>query len=260
MLKKNFELLNGLRQPSLWITLGYLEILQSYRRSVIGPWWITLALAIQSFAMTVVFGAVFGMPNKEYAGYVVTGLIAWSWINSIITESGGVYLVGARYIKETNISKEVLIYASAFRLLIISLHNCALLLIVIGLGVIEPSLYHLLVPLLLIVFFFLTIPISALLGTACARYRDITRILNSLVIVIMLITPIFWLPNALNGKRQFIIEYNPIYYLVEFLRQPMLGNFNPLVFLGVILSIIPIWLCAEYINNKYSKEVVFWVD
>jgi len=242
------------------MTLGYLEILQSYRRSIIGPWWITLTLAIQSFAMTVVFGAVFGMPSKEYAAYVVTGLIAWSWVNSIITESGNVFLIGARYIKETNITQETLVYASAFRLLIIALHNCALIPILAAMDIIKLDKSQLMLPILLISFFLLTIPVSSLLGMLCARYRDITRIINSLVTVIMLITPIFWLPNALSGKRLFVIEFNPIYYLVEFLRQPMLGNFNVYIFSGVVIAIIPIWIFAEYMISSYSKGVVFWVD
>jgi len=253
-------LLQASNSPKIWITLGYLEILQSYRRSIIGPWWITLALGIQSLAMTVVFGAVFGMPNKEYAAYVVTGLIAWSWVNSIITESGGVFITNARYLKETNVSQEILVYASAFRHFIIALHNCALFPLLILFDVVEPSRSQLLLPILLAAFFYLTIPVAVLLGMLCARYRDITRIINSLVIVIMLITPIFWLPNTLAGKRTFIVDYNPVYYLVEFLRQPMLGNFNIYNFLGVIIMIIPIWLIAEYISSKFSAEVVFWVD
>src|SRR3546814_10570857 len=80
-----------LHNPRMWMTLGWLAIVQSYRRSFLGPFWITLNLAIFASAMTLVYGALFGVPTKEYAAYVVTGMIAWFWVAALLPEVGSTF-------------------------------------------------------------------------------------------------------------------------------------------------------------------------
>lgn len=55
-------LLAPLAQPSIWISLAWTDVVQSYRRTVLGPLWITASMVIFSLAMTLVYGALFGVP------------------------------------------------------------------------------------------------------------------------------------------------------------------------------------------------------
>ncbi|MCA1820855.1 MAG: ABC transporter permease, partial [Pseudonocardia sp.] len=45
------DLAAGLRQRGLWGHLGLQDIKQGYRRSVIGPLWITISLGVQALGM-----------------------------------------------------------------------------------------------------------------------------------------------------------------------------------------------------------------
>jgi ABC-type polysaccharide/polyol phosphate export permease len=229
-------------EPRVWITIGYLDILQSYRRSFLGPMWITLSVAIQAFAMTFIFGALFGMPTKEYSQFIITGLIAWSWLLSILTESGNVFIVNAKYIKETAISKPILVWSSSFRLMIISAHNLILWALLVLSGTITLAYAHLLVPVMFILYFLLSIPLTVIMGTLFARYRDISRLISSTVVILMFITPIFWKADMLTGMRGLIVQLNPFMYLIEGIRKPMMGIYNQ--FELIIFFIIFIVVCC----------------
>ena len=72
-----------------WISIGYLDILQVYRRSFLGPIWITLSIGIQAISVTYIYSQLFSSGvGKEYYAYVVCGLIAWTWISSLLTDMG----------------------------------------------------------------------------------------------------------------------------------------------------------------------------
>jgi hypothetical protein len=45
------DLLEGVIQWPLWVMLSYQDIKLRYRRSILGPFWITLSMAITSYSM-----------------------------------------------------------------------------------------------------------------------------------------------------------------------------------------------------------------
>ena len=49
-------------QPELWLMLGWQDIKQRYRRSIIGPFWLTLSTAIMVFALGFLYAAIFRQP------------------------------------------------------------------------------------------------------------------------------------------------------------------------------------------------------
>ena len=45
------DLWDGIRGTHLWLMLGWQDIKQRYRRSVIGPFWLTISMVIMIAAM-----------------------------------------------------------------------------------------------------------------------------------------------------------------------------------------------------------------
>ncbi len=257
----NSLLLKGpIENPQLWSTLGWLDVVQSYRRSLLGPFWITLSMAIQAFAMTVVFGAIFGVPAKEYAAYIVTGLVGWTWVAALITEMGNTFILHGGYIKGIKIDKAQLIWAMAYKQVIVLGHNLIVYAVAVALGVIPLTVYTLLFIPALIVFFLMTIPLTAATAILFARYRDLPRLASSIVVIIMLLTPVFWIPTMMTGWRTLVYKLNPIYYCIEFLRQPLLGQVPDLTVVTVFLGMTAAaWIVGGYFYRRYNRFVVFWV-
>ena len=103
--------------------------------------------------------------------------------------------------------------------------------------------------------------VSLLLGTFCTRFRDMPQIVNSLLQVFFYVTPIIWMPNALNPRSaSLLVEPNPVYHLLELVRAPILGNcptvMNWLVSIAIALtgSVISLWFFG-----KYKKRIAYWL-
>jgi lipopolysaccharide transport system permease protein len=62
-----------------------------------------------------------------------------------------------------------------------------------------------------------------LLGTFCARFRDIGPIVASIMQIAFFLTPVIWQPQQL-GEHAVYLPLNPFFTLIEIVRAPLLGN------------------------------------
>lgn len=257
---RNNGLLTPVRNCRLWVTLGWLDIVQNYRRTSLGPWWITANLAIFVIAMTFVYGALFGIPAKQYSAYILGGMIAWYWISALFSEVGNAFLNYTYFIKSTAVDKAQLVWATAFKLLLTFAHHLVLVIPYMVFGIIPLNFYTLQIIPAVAVLFLLSIPVTAVAAILFARYRDLQRFVASAVIILLLVTPIFWQPGMMKGWRSAFVDFNPVHYLVELIRRPLLGQ--PLdmatVAVACLLTMLA-WVGGTLFFRRYQRYVVFWV-
>jgi ABC-type polysaccharide/polyol phosphate export permease len=60
------DLRSGWHQRELWAPLGWQDIRQRYRRSVLGPVWISITMAVTAIALGIL-----------YAGLLATTVVGW---------------------------------------------------------------------------------------------------------------------------------------------------------------------------------------
>ncbi|MBB6380752.1 ABC-type polysaccharide/polyol phosphate export permease, partial [Pseudonocardia eucalypti] len=75
------DLRQGWRQRSLWGYLGWQDIKQRYRRSVIGPLWISISMGVIAAGLGILYSALFNMPYQTFLPYVATGLLIWNFVS-----------------------------------------------------------------------------------------------------------------------------------------------------------------------------------
>ena len=243
-----------------WVGLGWTDIVQNYRRTMLGPFWITMNLVIFTTAMTLVYGALFGVAPSEYAGYVVCGMMAWLWTASLSSEVGNTYITYSSYIRSMPIDKSIFVWASVFKLLITFAHNMILFPFLVLFGIVHVSYYTLLTIPAIAILFLLSIPVTAISAVLFARYRDLPRLIGTSTIIVMMTTPIFWKPDMVSGWRSAFVYLNPVHYVIEFVRRPLLGEPLGALELSVVLAMtVVLWLIAGYIHKKYQAYVVFWI-
>lgn len=83
------DLVDGFRRHELWLHLGWQDIKQRYRRSVLGPFWITIATGTTAVAMGGLYSKLFRLELSEHLPYVTLGLIVWNLINAAILDGAG---------------------------------------------------------------------------------------------------------------------------------------------------------------------------
>ncbi|HWK96686.1 MAG TPA: ABC transporter permease [Pseudolabrys sp.] len=243
-----------------WVGLGWTDVVQNYRRTMLGPFWITMNLVIFTTAMTLVYGALFGVAAADYAGYVVCGMMAWLWASALISEVGNTFITYSSYIRSVPVDKAIFIWASVFKLLIVFAHNMIIFPVLLLFGIIKFSPHTLFIFPAIAILFLLSVPITAVTSILFARYRDLPRLIGTSTVIFMMLTPIFWKPDMVSGWRTAVVYLNPIHYVIEFLRKPLLGEPIGSLELAVVLGMTAaLWVIATIIYRKYQAYVVFWV-
>ncbi len=76
------DLRDGIKKWPIWFMLAYQDVKLRYRRSVLGPFWITLSMAITVYSMGYLYGHLFHTNLQTYFPFLVAGMLAWSLISA----------------------------------------------------------------------------------------------------------------------------------------------------------------------------------
>lgn len=222
--KGKSDLISGALKFPLWWSLAWQETKQRYRRSILGPFWITISTGVMVAAMGPLYGALLGQNISTYLQHLAVSLIIWHFISSCINESGAVFIASEGFIKQISLPLSLYIYRMIARNLIIFAHNIIIVVVVLLFIPPSDSLGILLFPL----GFFLVVGnlfwVALLLALCSARYRDVPQLVGNLVQVAFFLSPIIWKVDMLSSNRRFLAEFNPLYHLIEVIRAPILGD------------------------------------
>src|SRR5882672_9654328 len=117
------DLSTGLAMWPLWMRLGWNDILQRYRRSMLGPFWLTASMAIMVIALGVLYAELFNTPIHDFLPFLCVGLLVWNLISSFLTEGGALFTGAESYIKQIRLPYSVYVFRSSWSKLIIFAHN-----------------------------------------------------------------------------------------------------------------------------------------
>jgi ABC-type polysaccharide/polyol phosphate export permease len=219
------DLLEGFKHWRIWFLLGWQDLRLRYRRSIIGPFWITLSMAIMIYSMGFLYAKLFKVDLTVYYPYLAAGMVTWSLISSIITESAEAFFSNSGIIKQIKLPYTVYILRLLTRNIIIFFHNLLAILpilIIFKVPMTWGSPIILIINLALLnICAFNYAYLIAILGT---RFQDIKQIVVSIVQIMFLLTPIMWMPTMIPDRFGFLAHFNPIYQLITMIREPLLGQ------------------------------------
>ena len=75
MLESIKEIYYGFKLFRLSILLAYFDVIQRYKRSTLGQFWITITTAVLTIGMTAIFSSIFGLEPRFYLLYIVPNFI-----------------------------------------------------------------------------------------------------------------------------------------------------------------------------------------
>ncbi len=253
------EIWQGFSQHRIWTMLAWNDVRQRYRRSVIGPFWITISMAFFIAVLGVIYSKLFGIPIAEHLPYVAMGLITWGFIAATTTEAGNAFFEGAGIIRQIRLPLSVYPLRLAARGFIILLHTIVLYVPIALIFGLYPGWSTLLafpgIGLLMINQFW----VSIVVAVVSTRYRDVVPLIATTMQASMLATPIMWSADLLGGSA-WIAEYNPFYHMVQIVRAPLLGQIPGWHSYAVILGMILIGsIVAAYVLGRARNRIVYWI-
>lgn len=261
------DLVAGWRSRELWAHLGWQDIRQRYRRSVLGPIWITISMAVIAVALGILYAGLFGNPLEEQLPYILVGFIVWAFISGCILEGADVFIANEGLIKHLPAPLSVHVYRLVWRQTLLFAHN---LIVYVVMLFIYPRDLHWDSLLAFPAFALLAINgawVALFAGMASARFRDLNPIIGSLVQLMFYLTPVVWIyddllnsPNPAVAERARIAELNPFLHFIEIIRRPMLGeptdwhHWLVVVVIGVVG-----WAITLLALRRYRTRVPYWV-
>lgn len=244
------------------LTLGWQDVRQSYRRSVLGQLWITVGMGVMIASIGVVFGIIFGTPMEVFLPYLASGIIIWGLITGVINDGAQAFIVAEGMIKQIALPKLVHVVRVVWRNTLTSGHNFLIFPVVVLVVGGKVTWAILLFPLGLIIALTAASGIALFLAIFAARFRDLPPIVSSLLTVAFYVTPVIWMADSLGNDQlsHLILGLNPFYHLLQVARLPLLGEIPTLEnwALGLLVSGLS-WASALLAYRKFQNRIPYWV-
>lgn len=249
----------GLSAAHVWLALGWHDIRQRYRRSVLGPFWFTLSTLIMVGVLGILYSTLLGQEIHDYLPYLGVGLVIWQYLSGCVNEGANTFIGAGYLIKQIRMPLTVHVARIVWRNFVILMHSLPVVMVFLFAFGHRPGLEIILIFPGLLILWLHGIWIGIVLGTLCARYRDVLPIVGNLLQVAFFFTPVMWLPDLLKD-RAWIAELNPLYHLIEIVRAPLIGRPLELSsWLWAIGMLCAGFLLAQYLLRRTRDRVPYWL-
>jgi ABC-type polysaccharide/polyol phosphate export permease len=216
------DLMSTVRRWQVWALMAHQDIQMRYKRSLIGPFWISISMAAFVVGIGLLYSQILRQPLEGYLVYLGCGMLAWNLLSGLVLDGAGAVIENESNLRSVPLPIPVLVARSVYRNLIIFLHNAV---VIVGLMILFghvwtwSALWSLvgLAATLLMGFF-----LALILAPLCTRFRDIMQVLANFMQLFFFLTPILWTANSTG--RMLVIDANPFHHFIEAIRAPLLGT------------------------------------
>lgn len=253
------DIIKTFRNPGLVFYMAWSDIRARYKRSVLGPLWITIGTAIGVVGLGFIWSELFKQNKATYIPSLTVGLILWQFMAACIVESTSVFTRQASIIKNLDLPLSLHPAQLALRHILNLAHNVPLFfLVALILG--SPINAN---TLMVIPGFLLVIGnlfwISLVFGMIGARFRDFEYLVAMIMPLLMFLSPVMYRPNALPFTGKFI-WINPLASMIEIIRFPLLGEPTPWFIYAINGGMLAVGgAMAIAMFNAKRKRIAFWV-
>lgn len=251
--------MRGTARIGSWLPLAWYDVRLRYRRSMLGPLWLTISMGALLLGMGPLYAALFNLPMDTFFPHLAMGLVFWMFISGTINESCSVFTQAASYIKHADTPLSLFVWRLVARQLVQLAHQALLYLPIAWWAGIKPSVALLqFIPGILLLVLNLHF-IAMMLGIICARFRDVTQIVASMISFLLFLTPVVWQPDTLPARLRFVLN-NPFAVLLSVVRDPVLGKVVPVETwaMAVGWTIVTV-IIAFLVFAAKRRQVVYWV-
>jgi lipopolysaccharide transport system permease protein len=230
-----------------------------YRRSVLGPFWMTLGTAAGTLGLGLVWSELLRMDRATFVPSLTAGLIMWQLLSGCISEATTTYWRQSAVLRNLSVPLSMPPIQMLLKHLINFLHNLPVFVVVVLIFKVPVTWATLLaIPGLLLVaanLFWLTLLFS-MLG---ARFRDLEYLVGAAMPVLMFLSPVFYRPSYLPFHGRYV-WLNPFSHLIEVVRYPLLGSAPPrFVVLAALALAACGWVLTLWLFNAKRNRIAYWL-
>lgn len=222
------ELQEIVRYRSLVLQFIRRDILTRYKRSVLGITWTMLTPLGTMLVLTIVFSRAFGLNQKGYAAYVLSGLIAWTFFAQTTNASMVNLVWGGSLLNRIYVPRTVFaVSAIGTGLVNLTLSLIPLIIVVLITGLpITWSILFIPVPMLLLAMF--SLGMGLILSAIAIYFVDVTEMYQVVLTAWLYLSPVIWTESLIpGGIVPILVKLNPMYHLINLFRAPIYAGNIP---------------------------------
>jgi len=226
------------RYKYLILQLTRRDILARYKRSFLGVAWTMLNPLGMMIILSVVFSQLFSSV-QSYPAYLLCGLIAWNFFAQSTNASMSGLVWGGSLIQRIYIPRTafgVSAVGTALVNLVLSIVPLILVMLV-SQTAIHISILFLPVSIILLACF--SLGVGLILSTMAVYFPDVAEMYQIILLAWFYLTPIIYPEEILPPNLHWILKLNPMYYLVNLFRLPLLDGRIP-----TFEEILPAAICG----------------
>jgi lipopolysaccharide transport system permease protein len=246
-----------------WTALVQIDLRNRYRRSMIGLGWSLLHPIALTVVFCVVFSQLFGLSVKEYAPFLLSGLIFWNYIVAVMNEGCQCFFLGESYIRQHPAPLAIYPLRTTLGAGIHFLLGLFVVLtfvwMVHGMGNL-PALLSL-APTLMLMFIF-GWALSICMGVANVLFQDCQHVTTIFLQILFYVTPVMYPAKILRDRHlEWFVNFNPLAVMLEMLRQPILeGQFPSLqtYIFGISAMILAAGVAITTLKF-FERRIIFYL-
>ncbi|HEY2132348.1 MAG TPA: ABC transporter permease [Acetobacteraceae bacterium] len=240
-------------------TLSWLDIRLRYRGSLLGPFWLTLSTGVMVGAIGVIYAGLFQQDMHNYLPFVAVSQVLWGYLSALVGDGCVGFTSAEGMIRSIRMPFSLYSARAVVRNLLVLGHNVLVIIVVFAVFGTWPGVHVFLALPGLVVWLIDSWAVAILLGTLCARFRDIPPIVGSIMQIAFFATPVIWPPENLHN-HQWVLLYNPFYALLEIVRGPLLGT-TPHQSVYIMAALTSVVLCGACwtLFARVRGRIAFWV-
>ena len=232
-----------------------------YKRSVLGVAWSLLNPLAQLGVFYFVFGVVLPLNIPNYAMYLLTGVLAWSWFQSSLLAATNSLVDSRDLIQLPNFPPAVLpiVTVSSHLVHFLLAFPIFLGLILSGGGRLSAALGVL--PVVIAVQFVLTLGFAYVVASIHVTLRDTQYLLGIFLQLLFFLTPVFYEAAAIPPQFQWLYRLNPMVAMIEAYRSILIHGEVPdlaamgRLGLGSILVLVVGYRIFVRTRNRFVEEI-----
>ena len=249
----------GLADYKFWWRFGLLDVKLRYRRTLLGPFWLTLSFGVSVMALTLVYSMLFNVTAGTYFTYLIVGLAVWGLISTLLIDGCQTFVKHSQLILQQPLPILVHALRSVVSSFLVFAHNLVIVIIALAVSGVGVSWRTALAIPAIAVILVNGVWVALLLGLICARFRDLPQLVALLVNIAFLVTPVFWYKHML-ADRAYFVDLNPLYAFLEFVRSPLLGQLpTPTSVWVVMAATLGGWLLTLLVALRLQPRLTYWL-
>jgi len=238
--------------------LAWSDMRHRYVRSLLGPFWMSLQMAIVVLVLGSVIGQMSNTGMLARLPMLALSMTAWTFLNGVVLDATTALQNSASLIRDRALPPVIFLLQCTFRQGLFALHNACVPLL-LWLMFSPHNLSHALEALPgLLLFVACTFALSLVLGAMATRYRDLKPIIESTLMLAFLASPVIWSSDMIN-HRSAVMRINPLTHLFAVWREPLAGGHVDPVSIVYVLVALALLALASVLTLVHLRKAAFWI-